>query len=63
MCGICGKFICPSSCPSFDGESAEYGKRIGYCAGCGISLCEYEDIEYSYGKPYCSECATKYTEE
>ena len=59
MCQICGKYICPSACPSYDGESAEYGKRIDFCSECGAYLCEFEYIDYSYGKPYCSECASK----
>ena len=60
MCRICGKYICLSSCPGYEGESAEYGKRIGYCSVCGVTICEYEPVEYSYGKPYCIECAEEY---
>ncbi|MBE6531877.1 MAG: hypothetical protein E7679_07340 [Ruminococcaceae bacterium] len=56
MCRICGKYICPPSCPSYDGESAEMGKMIGRCSECGVRLCEYDDIVYSYGKPYCVDC-------
>ena len=28
MCAICRRYICPSACPSFLGESAELGKRL-----------------------------------
>ena len=56
MCKICRKYKCPPSCPSYDGESAERGKRVGECALCGTTLCEYDYIEYTYGKPYCYEC-------
>ena len=34
MCDICKKFICPPACPSYDGRSAEHGKRIAVCAIC-----------------------------
>jgi hypothetical protein len=34
MCDICKKFICPPACPSYDGRSAEHGKRIADCAIC-----------------------------
>ena len=56
MCRICGKYICPPVCPSYDGESAERGRRIGFCARCGRTLCEYDYIGYSDGKPYCLGC-------
>ena len=56
MCQICRKYKCPPSCPSYDGESAERGVRVAFCAACGSSLCEYDYIEYSYGKPYCCDC-------
>ncbi len=56
MCRICGKYICPPACPSYDGESAERGRRIGFCASCNRTLCEYDYIGYSNGKPYCLDC-------
>ena len=56
MCRICGKYKCPPSCPEYEGESAERGKRVGVCHICGVGLCEYDDIVYSYGKPYCMAC-------
>ena len=56
MCRICGRYICRPACPMYIGESAEWGKPISSCALCGGSICEYEDIRYSYGKPYCTNC-------
>ena len=62
MCRICRKYKCPPSCPEYDGESAERGVRIGYCALCGAALCELDYVEYSYGKPYCYDCIEKYSD-
>ena len=62
MCKICRKYKCPPRCPSYDGESAERGKRVGYCTLCGTTLCEYDYFEYSYGKPYCYECINMNTD-
>ena len=56
MCRICGKYKCPPSCPSYEGDSAERGKKVGNCGLCGDSLCEDDYINYSYGKPYCIDC-------
>ena len=56
MCRICGKYICPPACPSYDGESAERGRAKGRCYVCGAMVCEYDEIVYSSGKPYCFAC-------
>lgn len=56
MCRICGKYVCPAGCPSYEGRSAELGEMIGECGRCGVRLCEYDFIVYSYGKPYCYDC-------
>ena len=56
MCRICNKFICPPPCPNYSGESAERGKRIAICHACGRSICEYDDINFDYGFPYCLDC-------
>ena len=56
MCRICGKYICPASCPEYEGRSAERGVMIGLCGGCGGRICEYDFFVYSYGKPYCLDC-------
>ena len=56
MCRICGKYICPPACPSYEGESAERGRRTGWCRGCGEALFEYDEVRYSGGKPYCFAC-------
>ena len=63
MCRICGKYICPTSCPSYDGESAELGKRIAFCSLCGGSLREYDYVRFYYGKPYCAECIEHFIDE
>ena len=63
MCRICGKYNCPPACPSYNGESAELGERIDFCAVCGTPLYQYEYIKYSYGKPYCVDCVDMIFEE
>ena len=44
MCEICKRFICPPACPSYDGRSAEKGKRIAVCRVCGAEL--YADSDF-----------------
>ena len=56
MCRICGKYICPPPCPSYKGESAERGKKIGICTVCGNDLHEYDYLRYAYGKLLCYDC-------
>ena len=56
MCTICRRYLCPSSCPSFVGISAELGKRRFECAGCGEWIYENDNYEVRYGNPYCVEC-------
>ena len=63
MCRICGKFICPPPCPSYDGESAERGKKIAVCTACECSICEYDEIRFKYGFPYCLDCFNEIRED
>ena len=62
MCLICGKYKCPPTCPEYEGESAERGRAVGLCSVCGSVICEYDDMEFSYGKPYCIDCYNKESE-
>ncbi len=62
MCEICRQFLCPSSCPSYFGYSAELGARLFRCAGCGEWIHEEEDYIIDYGKPYCLCCQGIYSE-
>ncbi len=60
MCAICKFLYCPSSCPSYEGDSPERGRPIGECAVCEDYI--YED-DYYYiesGKMLCAECAEDY---
>ena len=58
MCEICRRFICPSSCPSYDGRSSEYGRRIGVCRRCGEDI--YRGEAYFFGGRYlCEKCRAK----
>jgi transcription initiation factor IIE alpha subunit len=56
MCAICRRYICPSACPSFTGESAELGERLFDCSSCGAVVYENDEYAISYGKPYCKRC-------
>ena len=44
MCEICRRFICPPTCPSYEGRSAEYGRRRGVCRRCGEELYRSDEI-------------------
>ena len=57
MCDICGKYICPPACPSYSGDSAEFGRCVGVCRKCGRSI--YADNEYfgSVSARICLDCA------
>ena len=56
MCAICRRYLCPSVCPSFMGESAELGKRLFKCAVCNEWIYEDDEFVINYGKPYCKTC-------
>ena len=58
MCAICRRYICPSACPSFLGESAELGKRLFECSACGEAIYEGDEYIVGYGKPYCNRCVS-----
>ncbi len=57
MCKICEFFICPPACPSYDGESAEYGKPLGRCDGCGDYVYEGDLYYVEKRKIFCADCA------
>lgn len=59
MCEICRKYRCPPNCPSYEGRSAEYGRRIAVCGACGRSLYEEDIIREYGGRAVCDECAEK----
>ena len=56
MCAICRRYICPSACPSFEGESAELGKRLFVCSMCDEPIYETDEYGIRYGNPYCKKC-------
>lgn len=59
MCSICGKYLCPPACPSYRGDSAELGKRVGICRKCGRYIYENEDYYGSVGAKICEDCASE----
>lgn len=56
MCKICGQYFCYPSCPSFEGDSAEFGKRLFRCAVCGENIYETDDYTINKGRAYCATC-------
>lgn len=58
MCRICKRYRCPPNCPSYEGRSAEYGMRIGFCRVCGGEV--YEEDRIALGRSsLCLECAER----
>ena len=57
MCEVCGQYVCPSSCPSFDGYIVGLGDPCGECSVCESRLYD-DEATFSYdGKTVCAECA------
>ncbi len=56
VCEICRHYFCVPACPSFIGRSAELGRYLFRCAGCGVKIYEHDAYVINYGKPYCLEC-------
>ena len=57
MCDICGGYFCYPSCPSYNGDSAEFGKRLFLCSRCGRSIYEIDDYTKDEDNVYCEECS------
>ena len=57
ICKYCGQYICPSSCPGFDGHVAGLGKATGACTHCETSVYAEEGYFEKNGKILCRECA------
>lgn len=58
MCRICRRYRCPPNCPSYEGRSAEYGRRVGVCRVCGGEVYE-EDRSVLGVSSLCLECAER----
>lgn len=53
MCDICGRFVCPASCPNHGEETYE-------CAVCGAECYGYEiDEAFDDGTVICACCAAE----
>ena len=59
MCEICGGYFCYPSCPSYDGDSAELGKRLFWCSSCECAIHEADDYTVDGNDVYCAECARR----
>ena len=58
MCSICGGYFCYPSCPSYNGDSAELGRRLFYCSSCGRAIHEMDDYAVDGEQVYCTACVT-----
>ena len=57
ICECCQKYVCPSSCPNFNGYEALLGQAQSRCSLCEGKIYDEEE-SYSYeGKSICQECA------
>ena len=56
MCDICGGYFCYPSCPSYNGDSAEFGRRLFCCSQCGCSIYEADEYTVDEDNVYCEEC-------
>lgn len=59
MCKVCSHYICPSSCPSFDGRVAGLGEPTGECSVCESRTYSGETLYFYDGKVICAECASE----
>ena len=57
ICDYCQKYVCPSSCPNFEGYEVGLGYSQKRCSLCEGRIYDEEQY-YSYeGKTVCQECA------
>ena len=56
MCKECGRMICPSSCPGYNGRLAGKGSILGRCALCGRHVYADEVFYSRDGVIVCLEC-------
>ena len=56
MCEICGGYFCYPSCPSYDGDNAELGRRLYWCSSCGCSIHEADRYTVDGDNVYCEDC-------
>lgn len=57
ICKICGQYICPSSCPEFDGYVAGLGSASGECEICGARVYSGDGHFIRGNKIICKDCA------
>ena len=37
-CEICGRYVCATNCPAYNGQTVELGKQFGKCTNCGKTI-------------------------
>ena len=59
ICKICGQYVCPPSCPEFDGFVVGLGSSLGECDICSARVYEDDGHFEKNGKLLCEDCANE----
>ena len=59
ICDCCGFYICPSSCPNFNGRLVSLGYPIGECYNCLSDVYSEEPHHVHDGRILCEKCASE----
>ena len=56
MCAVCGKHVCPPSCPSYAGRKYNSGALYAVCARCSRRIYA-RDVSFRKSEMiFCKEC-------
>ena len=59
ICDYCGHYVCPSSCPSFNGRLISLGTAVGKCHICSSNVYRDEAHHVHDGRILCEDCASE----
>ena len=57
ICDYCKMSVCPSACPSFEGEVPGLTSTNSTCEICGVKIYEEDEFYKPNKKLICQECA------
>lgn len=57
ICDECKQYVCPSSCPSYEGRSLNSSELVGACSRCDEILFFGDEYYRREGGILCRECA------
>ena len=56
MCEVCGKYICPQECPSYEGREINSGGLFAVCERCSRRIYR-QDLSFRKSEMiFCKEC-------